>query len=121
MDSTLFQNHDKRRFDRNQLYYYLKVIHDPIDTLAGFLGDISTEGLMLFSKDEIELDRVFHFRINLDKEFGMEKNLVFEARSLWREMDANPEYFTVGFKFVDLDQAGSDIVKYLIQKYGFSQ
>jgi hypothetical protein len=121
MDTHFFQNNEKRQFDRKQLYYYLKVNHDQTDLLAGFLGDISTQGLMLFSKESVEPDKVFKFRINLDKEFDMDENLVFEARSLWCERDANPEYFIIGFKFIDLDQSSIDIVKYLIKKYGFDK
>lgn len=121
MDSDLFQNHEKRKFDRKQLYYYLKVYHDQAGTLAGYLGDISTKGLMLFTKESVELDKVFHFRINLDEEFGMDKDFVVEARSMWCEPDANPEYVVIGFKFSDLDEAGRDTVKYLIKKYGFEQ
>ena len=121
MDSTLFQDIEKRKFDRKQLYYYLKVNHDQTHTLAGYLGDISTQGLMLFSKESFELDTVFNFRINLDEDFGMDENFMFEARSLWCEKDANPEYFIIGFKFIDLGQACIDIVKYLIKKYGFDK
>ncbi|NOX35564.1 MAG: PilZ domain-containing protein [Deltaproteobacteria bacterium] len=121
MDTDLFRNNEKRRFDRQQLYYYLKVNYFKTGRLAGYLGDISAQGLMLFSKKAVDLDQVFHFRINLDEGFGMDENLVFEARSLWCEKDANPEYYIIGFKFIDMNQASIDIVKYLIKKYGFNK
>ncbi len=121
MNSRLLKNFEKRRFDRKQLYYYLKVIHDKTDALAGYLGDISIEGLMLFSKESLEVNRVFKLRINLNEEFGLKENLVFNAESLWCEKDANPEFFIIGFKFMDMDQAGVDIVSYLIKKYGFTE
>jgi len=121
MGSDLFHEKDKRGFDRRQLYYYLKVTHDPTGGLAGYLGDISTEGLMLFTKNQIELDTVQHFRINLNDGFGLDEDLLFEARSVWTEKDANPDYHIIGFKFIDLDQAGIDIVKYLMKKYGFEE
>jgi len=121
MEDTLFQNHEKRKFDRNQLFYYLKVNHLQTNDLAGYLGDISTQGLMIFTKDKVELDRIFNFRIHLAREVGIGEDLVFEARSLWLRKDANPEYFIIGFAFIDLDQNGIDIVKYLSEKYGFSQ
>ncbi|OGR45156.1 MAG: hypothetical protein A3J80_03480 [Desulfobacula sp. RIFOXYB2_FULL_45_6] len=121
MNSRILQNFEKRRFDRKQLYYYLKVLHEKTGALAGYLGDISLKGLMLFSKESAELKKVFKFRINLNEEFGMKENLVFNAESLWCEKDANPEFFIIGFKFMDMDQAGIDIVTYLIKKYGFSE
>ncbi|MBU1344026.1 MAG: PilZ domain-containing protein [Proteobacteria bacterium] len=121
MGAILFQNNEKRKFNRKQLYYYLKVNHHQTGMLAGYLGDISTKGLMLFTKEKIEPEKAVNFRIDLDEEFGMGKNLVFEARSLWCEKDVNPEFFIIGFKFIDIDQASIDIVEYLIEKYGFKQ
>jgi hypothetical protein len=118
MNHSLLNNFEKRRFDRKQLYFYLKVVHDRTGALAGYLGDISTEGIMLFSRESIELNTVFRFRIKLNEEFGMEEDLVFDAESLWCEKDANPEFFIIGFRFMEMDQARLDIVTYLIKKYG---
>lgn len=112
-------NPDKRRFDRSQLVYYLRVFHGDADKLAGYLGDISSQGLMLFSKNRMPLKKVFRFSIDLDTEFEMSEKLVFEARSLWEEKDANPEYYLIGFEFTGLDQKAVDTVAYLTQKYGF--
>ncbi len=122
-DDNLFLNIEKRHFDRNQLFYYLKVYNDrdQSDTPKGYLGDISTSGLMLFSKDSIEPGKSFRFRIDLEQEFGMEKNLVIDVTSLWCEKDANPDYYIIGFKYIDIDQASIDIVKYLTKKYGFEK
>lgn len=121
MDSHSFNHNEQRKFDRRQLYYYLRVNYDQTLTLAGYLGDISLEGLMLIAQEDIEPDKVFSFRVDLNEGFGMEENLVFEARSVWCEKDANPEYFLIGFSFIDMDQASIDIVKYLIKKYGFDK
>jgi hypothetical protein len=118
MNHSLLNNFEKRRFDRKQLYLYLKVTHDRTGGLAGYLGDISTEGIMLFSRESLELKTVFRFRIKLNEEFGMEEDLVFDAESLWCEKDANPEFFIIGFRFMEMDQARLDIVAYLIKKYG---
>lgn len=118
MNHSLLNNFEKRRFDRKQLYFYLRVIYDKTGVLAGYLGDISTEGIMLFSRESIELNTVFRFRIKLSEEFGMEEDLVFDAESLWCEKDANPEFFIIGFRFMEMDQARTDIVTYLIKKYG---
>ncbi len=56
MDKDFLQNKDKRKFDRKQLYYYLKVYNDPTNELLGYLGNISSEGLMLFSEKSIDVD-----------------------------------------------------------------
>lgn len=121
MGKDLFQEHEKRKFDRKQLLYYVKVFHHETGELAGYLADISTEGLMLFSRGEVRENEMFRFRINLDEEFQMEEKLVLDARSVWCRPDANPEYFIIGFELSGLDLAGIDTVKYVIQKYGFDK
>ncbi len=121
MGNGLFENDEQRRFDRKQLFYYLKVYHQTTNELVGYLGDISTEGLMIFTKQSVSQDFDFKLRINLDEELEMSEKLMIEARSVWQEKDANPEYFIIGFKFVDIDQENLDLVKYLIKKYGFDK
>lgn len=119
MSNTLFRNFEKRRFDRKQLYYYLKVNHEETGDLAGYLGDISPEGLMVFSKESVELKKIFKLRIDLEQEFEIKDNLVLEAESIWCEKDANPEFFVIGLRLLNMDQARIDIISYLIKKYGF--
>ncbi len=121
MGKNLFQNNEQRRFDRKQLFYYLKVFHQETNELAGYLGDISTEGIMIFTKQAISLDADFKFTINLDEELEMDGKLTVEATSVWQEKDANPDYFIIGFKYIDMDQENLDLVKYLIKKYGFDK
>lgn len=110
---------DKRRFDRNQLVYYLKVFYVESGELAGYLGDISPQGIMLVSKDRIPLKTKVNLCIHLDTELEMKEKLVLKANSLWQEQDVNPDYYVTGFEFMDLDQKTRDTVDYLTRKYGF--
>ncbi len=119
MEPTRLEHHENRRFDREQLYYYLKVYHGQTKKLAGYLANISNDGLMLFSSQKIKSGAVLEFRIDLDKEFGLGDSLLFKLESRWCEKDINPDYYIIGFKFIAIDQAMIDKVQYLIQKYGF--
>ena len=121
MGKDLFPDQEKRKFDRKQLLYYVKVFNHKTGESAGYLADISTEGLMLFSRDQMEENTLARFRLNLDEEFHMKEKLIFDARSIWCRPDANPEYFIIGLEFTGLDQTDLDTVKYVIQKYGFDK
>ncbi len=118
MDGNGIQIRDKRRFDRKQLYYYLKVFHHKSNKFAGYLGDISIQGLMLFNKKSVKVNKIFNLRINLDEGFGLNKKFIFDAKCLRCEQDVNPDYYSIGFEFIDLEQANMDIVDYLIKKFG---
>jgi len=119
MGNRLFDDKDKRRFDRKQLVYYLKILHNDSGRIAGYLGDLSVRGLMLFSKEKIDTRKVFCLRINEDGDLGIREPMIFNARSLWVDKDVNPEYHAIGFEFLDLDQTGLDQIKDLITAYGF--
>ncbi|MCG8642191.1 MAG: PilZ domain-containing protein [Desulfobacterales bacterium] len=118
---SLTNGFEKRRIDRRQLYFYLRIMHDADSEPVGYLADISTRGLMMLAPEKVDVDQAFRFRIALEKELEMAADLVFEARSLWCEKDANPDYYIIGFKFIDLNQEGVDIVNYLTGKYGFEK
>ena len=118
MESNFFNHMDKRRFDRKLLFHYLKIMDHASGDLAGYLGDISSQGLMLFSRSKFKNGRPAVFRVDLKKETGQDEILVFKAKCVWCHPDANPEYQVAGFRFVDIDRSTADIIDYLIQKYG---
>jgi hypothetical protein len=119
MGSALFDDRDNRQFDRKQLVYYLKVLYHDTGRIAGYLGDISAQGLMIFAKETIPAHQICRFRINKDDDLALSNHLVFDAKRLWIEKDANPEFYTIGFEFVDLDTQQLDLVKDLIKYHGF--
>lgn len=117
MKPIFLKHHEKRQFDREQLFYYLKVYQGK--KLAGYLGDISKQGLMLFTHKKMETGKPMELRIELDKEFGLGDSLTFKVKSMWSEKDINPNYHMVGFKYDEIDEDRKDKIQYLIEKYGF--
>lgn len=120
MGDKIILDRDKRQFDRKQLYYYIKVFHQSSGKLAGYLGDISPKGLMLFTPDPFATSRTYDFYLELDPSFELGSDrMECRARALWCEKDVNPDYHVAGFEFMDLPTDQLDIIEYLIQKYGF--
>lgn len=110
---------ENRKIDRRQLVYYLKVYDTASGDFVGYLGDISFDGLMLFRPDSVEPDRLFNLTLRLTAEMDLHRDLQFEARSIWCDRDANPDYHAVGFKFSGLSQDDQDTVSHLVEKFGF--
>ena len=110
---------DKREFDRKQLVYYLTVLYHESDRIAGYLADISENGMMLFSPESMAPESTGTFRIGPDPELGLSAPLVLDARCMWCEKDVNPDYYIIGFRFLDLDQSRQEAVGRLVKKYGF--
>ena len=114
-------NKNKRQYNRKQLYYYLKVYHAGNGTFAGYLGDLSARGMMLFSQTPIEPGQDMTLEIELSPDFGLGKSLVLDTRSVWCEPDANPEYHVLGFSLMEIGQTELDVIAYLMEKYGFDK
>ena len=61
--------------------------------------------MKLLSEEKVDEDQVFQLRmelpleVELDFENGLDgkRALVFEARSIWCDVDINPDLFAVGF------------------------
>lgn len=108
---------EKRKLKRRQLIYYLKVIDRTSGQPIGRLVDITTEGLMLVSSAKIEVGEQFKLKLCLPKEMGENRNVNFEARSVWSKTDVNPDFIDTGFQFVRVsDQDISSIIE-LIQEF----
>lgn len=121
MGKHRFDKGDKRQIDRSQLFYYVKVVYRASQKPAGYLADISTQGLMLFSKEEIPENEVFELQINMEEELELNRSLIFEAKSIWCRPDANPEFYITGFEFTSLGAGELDTIKYVIHKFGFDK
>ncbi len=120
MDPENIPKKEKRRRDRKQLYFYLKVTQKDSNELLGYIADISTEGIMLLSKDRIDVDRIFSMKIEPYEELNMQSGLEFKAKSIWCEKDANPDYMVTGFEFISLDNTAMTKVNHLIKEYGLT-
>ncbi|MCP4022229.1 MAG: PilZ domain-containing protein [Desulfobacteraceae bacterium] len=119
MSNFVFPRKEKRKAERKQLYFYLKVNRQRTGSLLGYLADISSEGVMVLTSDAIELNKVFALTIDLREEFSMDCSLDFEAKSLWCEQDVNPDYMVAGFQFESLDKMALERMNYLISEYSF--
>ncbi len=108
---------DKRKLKRRQLIYYLKVRDESNDQPLGRLVDITTEGIMLVSTEPIELDVAYRLRMDLPTQMDKTSDIIFEARSLWRRRDINPDFYDTGFKFTHIPNQYVELISQLIDEY----
>lgn len=108
-----------RKLRRHHLIFYLKVYDAESGEQLGFLGDITVEGMMVMSKNPIEVDRSFDIEIRNQSALSQEQNVRCRARSLWSGADVNPDYHATGFRFERLSKASEDAIQALIREIGF--
>jgi len=111
---------NKRQLQRNVLCYYLKVIDLESGKELGRVGDITSEGMMVFGNTIFDREKTYRVRVLLvNSVFDMSLgNLDVNVEIRWSKPDANPSIILTGMLFQDLDDNGKKIVRDLVKKIG---
>lgn len=113
---------DQRCISRQQLSGFLQVYNRHTGRPFGYLGNISSRGMMLISTLPIMLGACYDLQLKLPSATGAETELVdFSARSLWCRADATPGYYDSGFSVVTNQQAFGGLSRVLERYFSFNQ
>jgi hypothetical protein len=108
-----------RKIKRRHLIYYLRVYDAAKGQLVGHIADISTDGIMIISESSIPPNTDFKLKMIMPNETAGNKELIFQATSLWSKKDVNPDFYANGFKLHDLNSSNAELIEYLIDAFGF--
>lgn len=111
---------EKRKLKRRHLIYYLKVHEQGTDQFIGHLVDITTEGMMLISKDPIEAGVSYRLYMELPEAIGESGRIRFDATCLWKGKSVNPDFFEMGFRLTGINSLEVQRIRDLIKKYSFN-
>lgn len=111
---------ERRKVERRHLIYYLRVFDRSTNEIIGHLVDITTEGLMLISEEPIEVGKEYYFRMVLPTEIDSSTQISFNGYSIWCKKDVNPDFYASGFEFELISSRDIDIIKQLVDQFGFS-
>jgi len=111
----------QRKLTRKHLYYYPKVIDRDSGQMLGHIADITTEGIRLVSKNDVEPDSILNLEIILAENTEDETRITAKAKSLWSDKDINPELYAVGFRFLDISSEERTKIDELISLYSFQR
>ena len=109
-----------RSLKRRHLVYYLEVYDDEANELLGHLVDLTTTGLKLVSKQRIPTNRTYRLRMMLPEGYFSQKDLYFEAKSMWSSNDINPDFYDTGFAAPKLETATQNIILDLVNQISFN-
>lgn len=110
---------DFRTLKRRHLIYYLEVIDVESNQILGHLVDVTKRGIMLISKEPIEVGRAFFLRMKLPEGIADKPHLEFHAKSVWTGKDINPDFYDTGFEVIDLSPMANENIQNLIEQMGF--
>lgn len=93
---------EKRRVERKNLVFYLRVYEDGDSAVLGHIVNLSSRGVMLCSTREIPVNRQFCLTMRFSLELGESGGLRADATSCWCRQDSDPDFFRSGFRFDSL-------------------
>jgi len=111
--------YERRKVKRRHLIYYLRVFEQETNKLVGHLVDLTPDGVMLISEEQIELNKLFHLRMVLPSRVGGKEEWLFDAETRWCRKDINPDFYDTGFLLMNVAETDTEVIGNLIQGFGF--
>lgn len=107
-----------RVLERRHLIYYLRVFDRNTGQLIGHLTNITSEGAMLTSEAPIEINTIFQLGMELPSNIKQDRQITFDAKSLWCKKDTDIGLYETGFQIQNLDSENTKIIEHLIEDFG---
>lgn len=111
---------EKRKLPRKYLMAYSSVYEQSTGRTLGYLCDITLDGLMVISKENLDVNKEIELYIDLPEIPSFtEKILKIKARVAWSRPDLDPKLMNIGFQFVELAEENKPIISQMIETYEF--
>ena len=85
--------------------------------LLGYLGNITTEGIMIISEEPLEVDGEYKLRMDLPDDLYQKAVLNFDALSMWCQPDIDPNFYNTGFRLIGISEHEKEIVNQILGDY----
>ncbi len=83
----------------------------------GRVVDITADGMMLVTEAPIEIGCVIKTRLVLPVMVQARTDVHVEAEAVWCKQDSNPDYYKIGFHFLNLPGEDGFLLEDVMQKF----
>jgi len=109
---------ERRKLPRKYLMAYSSVYEQSTGKMLGYLCDLTLDGLMVISKESLEVDAETQIYIDLPDTENFPQNIIkINARVVWINPDLDPRLNNIGFQFIDLAEEQKSIITQMINTY----
>jgi len=110
--------HERRRFRRRMLAYYLPVLDNNTQQIIGHLVDISPAGFMIDAKLPVQNRKEYDLRLDFMEAIAGRASLEFKARNKWCSQNSiTPFVYNAGFEITDIARDSIEVFKRIGEKY----
>ena len=111
---------ERRRLPRKYLIVYSRVYERNLGMIIGYLGDLSQLGAMIISEEPQTVDSVLPIRFDLpDMNIFNSAQLDLTARVVHCVPDVNPDFYNIGFEFLELTGGQLSTIEKMMEAYEF--
>ncbi|MBC7878599.1 MAG: PilZ domain-containing protein [Anaerolineales bacterium] len=112
---------NKRKVSRKKLIAFTPVYDLLHKTLLGYIGDLTPQGVMVIGQKQWEINKHFTLGIEFPSDEAQDHTLkiVTSARVAWCKPDETPQYFNIGFEFLDVSPEKLKIIDAVLTRYQF--
>ena len=100
---------NKRKSDRIELLYYLRIFESSTDQFRGHLVDISEKGLMITSDEPFEPNKTYTLKLDTSIDLDMSEELSFVAKNVWCDGNEPKNVWDGGFKLLDASNEAASV------------
>jgi hypothetical protein len=110
---------ERRKRDRRDFSYYMRVMNENTGELVGHLADISISGFKLESQRPISKNTEYPLRIELSSDISNKPFIVFIASSKWCQPHLiDTTLYNVGFQIVNMNDDDLESYQKIFDVYG---
>lgn len=113
---------NQRKESRKKLIAFTPVYELLRKALIGYVGDLTPLGVMVIGEKPVEVDKRFTLGIEFPSDEAESNTLrmVISARTAWcRQDEDSPQYFNVGFEFLEISPENEKIIDTILDRYQF--
>ena len=112
---------NNRKESRKKLMAFTPVYNLLHKTLLGYVGDLTLQGVMVIGEKPVETDK--HFTLGIEFPASLPEipamRVVISARAAWCRSDDSPQYFNIGFEFIDISPENTREIEAIVERYQF--
>ena len=112
---------NKRTEERKNLMAFTPVYGLHPKTLLGYVEDLTTKGAMVIGEKEVEVGTQTVIMIEVPGALpeSTSPRLIFPARVAWCKPDDKPNYYNIGFEFLELRADEINTIEAVLRRYEF--
>ena len=107
-----------RKLERTPLIYHLRVLNKDTGKIFGYLGNITTDGILLFCPKAVKLNVTFSLDLRLPVAINGETQIPVKATSVWCQHDEKLGMYVAGFRSESTVPSGPSLIADTIAALG---